>query len=76
MLPGLEELLQPCIEQGPHGLHIQAKAGSGQLQRVPDGQHILALQLPLGVLRRMAFVCELTRLAGSRARQVTPEVLT
>lgn len=48
MLPGLEELLQPCIEQGPHGLHIQAKAGSGQLQRVPDGQHILALQLPLG----------------------------
>lgn len=56
MFPGLEELLQPRIEQGPDSLHLQAKAGRGQLQRIPDRQHILALQLPLGVLRKTALV--------------------
>ena len=56
MFAGLEELLQPCVEQGPYGLHLQTKAGGGQLQRIPDGQHVLALQLPLGVLRKTALV--------------------
>lgn len=50
VLAGLEELLQPRVEQQPHGFHVQAEAGSGQLQRIAFSQHIQALQFSREVL--------------------------